>query len=83
MPRPRDPMLKEFQLFEDGDTAIMSLELTGTHRGPFFGHEATGRPIAWSAVAVYRCNPELTKVHHETWAYDSGVILRQITEGSP
>jgi predicted ester cyclase len=67
------------EIFEDGNTAIMSLEITGTHRGPFFGHEATGRRIAWSAVAVYRCNAELTKVHHETWAYDSGVIIRQIT----
>jgi steroid delta-isomerase-like uncharacterized protein len=67
------------EIWEDGDTAIMSLELTGTHRGPFFGYEATGRPVAWSAVAVYRCNEERTKVHHETWAYDSGVIVRQLS----
>jgi predicted ester cyclase len=67
------------EIWEDGNTAIMSLRLTGTHRGPFFGYAATGRPIAWSAVAVYRCYDELTKVHHETWASDSGVIGRQIT----
>jgi steroid delta-isomerase-like uncharacterized protein len=66
------------EIWEDGQTAVMALDVSGTHSGPMYGHEASGRRITWSAVAVYRCNEEMTKVHHETWAYDSGTIIRQI-----
>ena len=56
----------------------MVLDLSGTHSAEFLGEPASGRKIEWRAVAVYRCNDELTKVHHETFAYDTGIILRQI-----
>jgi steroid delta-isomerase-like uncharacterized protein len=66
------------EIYEDGKTAVMVLNLSGTHSADFLGEPASGRRVTWRAVAVYRCNDELTKVHYETFAYDTGIILRQI-----
>jgi steroid delta-isomerase-like uncharacterized protein len=66
------------EIYEDGKTAVMVLNLSGTHSAEFLGEPASGKRIEWRAVAVYRCNDELTKVHYETFAYDTGIILRQI-----
>ena len=67
------------EIYEDGRTAVMVLKLSGTHSADFLGHPASGKKIEWRAVAVYRCNDDCTKVHYETFAYDTGIIVRQIT----
>ena len=67
------------EIYEDGKTAVMVLNLSGTHSAEFLGHPASGRRIEWRAVAVYRCNDDCTRVHYETFAYDTGIIVRQIT----
>ena len=66
------------EIYEDGKTAVMVLNLSGTHSAEFLGHAASGKRIEWRAVAVYRCNDDCTKVHYETFAYDTGIIVRQI-----
>jgi steroid delta-isomerase-like uncharacterized protein len=66
------------EIYEDGKTAVMVLNLSGTHSADFLGFPPSGKKIEWRAVAVYRCNDELTKVHYETFAYDTGIITRQI-----
>jgi steroid delta-isomerase-like uncharacterized protein len=66
------------EIYEDGKTAVMVLNLSGTHSAEFLGEPASGKKVEWRAVAVYRCNDDCTKVAYETFAYDTGIILRQI-----
>ena len=52
------------------------------YTGELYGAPATGRRVAFPAVAVYRCNDDNTMVRHETLAYDTGFIIAQVREGS-
>jgi steroid delta-isomerase-like uncharacterized protein len=38
----------------DGDTCIARMYWTGTHRGEYRGHAATGREFAYPGAAVFR-----------------------------
>lgn len=41
-------------LIGEGDTVVMRLVFTGTHRGRFMGHPPTGRPVRMSGVHIAR-----------------------------
>lgn len=36
-----------------GGVVLAELEIEGTHRGPFLGHDATGRLISWPTTGVW------------------------------
>jgi steroid delta-isomerase-like uncharacterized protein len=38
----------------DGDTVVIGVERTGTHRGEFDGIPATGQPAAWTGIEMLR-----------------------------
>jgi predicted ester cyclase len=40
-------------LIAEGDKLVASLTYTGTHKGPMFGIEATGRRISYAGVAIF------------------------------
>jgi steroid delta-isomerase-like uncharacterized protein len=42
------------ELIAEGDTVVQRFTITGTHRGPFMGLPATGRPIRFSGVSFFR-----------------------------
>ncbi|HVR88312.1 MAG TPA: ester cyclase [Candidatus Limnocylindria bacterium] len=43
-----------FAIVADGDTVVARYELSGTHRGPLFGIEPTGRAVHLDEVVFYR-----------------------------
>lgn len=73
-----DLKIEPLEIFEEGRNAVMYLRLSGTHRGRWMGVEPTGRRISYRAVAIYRCNEDCSKVHYETFSYDSATILAQL-----
>lgn len=68
------------EIIDIGNDSVMVLEISGDHTGELYGVPATGRRVAFPAVAIYRCNAENTMVRHETLAYDTGFIIAQIQE---
>ncbi|CAN5719102.1 hypothetical protein BH23CHL3_BH23CHL3_07290 [soil metagenome] len=38
----------------DDDKVAFAYTLTGTHQGPFMGHEATGKPISILGMQIFR-----------------------------
>lgn len=42
------------ELLRDGDRVVARFTLRGTHRGPFRGHPATGRPVEAQGCTIYR-----------------------------
>jgi predicted ester cyclase len=73
-----DVRIEPKEIIDAHDVSVMVITISGTHTGDLYGHPATGKRVSWPAVAVYRCNPECTKVRHETLAYDTGFMLSQI-----
>lgn len=49
----------------DGDTCIARMYWSGTHRGDYRGHPATGRSVAYPGMAVFRFADGLIT---EVWA---------------
>ena len=41
-------------LIAEGDKVVERFTLHGTHQGDFMGVPATGRPVSWTSLAVYR-----------------------------
>lgn len=70
------------EIIDAGTNSVMVLEISGDHTGDLYGYPATGVRVSFPAVAVYRCTEDLTKVRHETLAYDTGFIIAQIS-GEP
>lgn len=66
------------EIIDMGNNSVMVIEISGDHTGDLYGVAATGRRVAFPAVAVYRCNDDNSMVRHETLAYDTGFILAQI-----
>lgn len=42
------------ELIAEGDRVVERLTLRGTHLGEFMGIAPTGKPVSWTAIAVYR-----------------------------
>ncbi len=45
---------KEFAIFGDGDKLVQYWSFSGTHSGPFFGIERTGKPVNIEGVTLIR-----------------------------
>ena len=71
-----DFKIKPIEIFEDGNTAVMHLELSGTHSAPFWGVPASGRKITYREVAIYRCTPDNSLVDYETIAMDTAAVTK-------
>jgi len=41
-------------LVAEGDRVIERMTLRGTHLGEFMGLAPTGKPVSWTAIAIYR-----------------------------
>ncbi len=60
----------------EGDRVAVRLRFEGTHQGPFRGIEATGRPISFGAIRIYRLVGGKVV---ETWAnQDSPGLIQQL-----
>jgi predicted ester cyclase len=55
------------EVFAVGDRIVTRVSLTGTHRGIVLGRPATGRPVHWSTIEVWRVENGLLA---ERWAQD-------------
>ena len=64
----------------EGDRVAMRVVITGTHRGRFFGHEPSGRPVSVEQFHFVQVNPQGQCTRH--WA-NVGLddLLRQISAG--
>jgi predicted ester cyclase len=38
----------------DGGKVVIHITFSGSHVGPFFGCEPTGKPVSWTSIEVYR-----------------------------
>lgn len=74
-----DFRISPLEIWEDGNTAVMHLELSGTHSAEYWGVPATGRKITYREVAIYRCVEDNSVVHHETIAMDKAALVQQLT----
>ena len=66
------------EIIDTGTTSIMRLIISGDHTGDLYGFAPTGIRVSFPAIAIYKCNDEMTMVAHETLAYDTGVIIDQV-----
>jgi steroid delta-isomerase-like uncharacterized protein len=69
----------------EGDRVAMRVVITGTHQGPFFGHEPSGRPVSIEQYHFVQVNSQGQCTRH--WANIAlDDLLRQIgasTTGNP
>ncbi|MEV4128030.1 ester cyclase [Nocardia sp. NPDC049707] len=68
-------------LLVDGDYIAVHFTVTGTHRGPFRGIEATGRRMTISEFTLYRLEDGKFA---DVWDHaDMDALMRQIGQGDP
>jgi steroid delta-isomerase-like uncharacterized protein len=60
-------------IFGQGDEVVVRLVVTGTQKGALLGIPATGRPVRWDAVDVYRLKHG--KISQEWAAEDLTAVL--------
>ncbi len=60
----------------EGDTVVHHWTITGTHNGPLFGMDPTGRAVNYRGASMFRLRKgEIT----EAWLYpDRGTMQRQL-----
>ncbi|MFQ6043361.1 MAG: ester cyclase, partial [Candidatus Poribacteria bacterium] len=63
-------------LIAEGDMVVGRWTVTATHQGDFFGIPATGKPVQWTAINMFRFADG--KIAESWWAYDALGILQQI-----
>ncbi|GAC1487053.1 MAG: ester cyclase [Candidatus Limnocylindrales bacterium] len=49
-----DPQWTVHDLVAERDLVMVRWTLAGTHRGPFLGVNATGRPVSFNGIDIYR-----------------------------
>jgi steroid delta-isomerase-like uncharacterized protein len=72
-------------VFSSGDRAVARLRVTGTHKGPFMGMPATGKPVDVSLIDITRFGDD--GLAREHWGVADQLALMQqlgaIPAGSP
>jgi hypothetical protein len=64
-------------LVEEGDMIAARIRLHGIHRGPFFGHPASGRRVAWYGAPMFSFEGERIR---DLWVLgDIHGLLRQLS----
>jgi steroid delta-isomerase-like uncharacterized protein len=63
-------------IFEDGDTVVLEIVCTGTHKGTFLGIEATNKNISYRSVVFYKFIGG--KISQTRAVYDQMGLLEQI-----
>jgi predicted ester cyclase len=63
-----DLIAEEQDMIASEDLVVMRLLVTATHKGDLLGIPATGLPVSWNAVDIYRVNDD-GKISEE-WAAD-------------
>jgi steroid delta-isomerase-like uncharacterized protein len=63
-----DLIAEEQDMVASDDLVVMRLLVTATHKGDLLGIPATGLPVSWNAVDIYRVNDD-GKISEE-WAAD-------------
>lgn len=63
-----DLIAEEQDMIASDDLVVMRLLVTATHKGDLLGIPATGLPVSWNAVDIYRVNDD-GKISEE-WAAD-------------
>ena len=63
-----DLVAEEQDVVACGDLVVLRLLVTATHKGDLLGIPATGRPVSWNAIDIYRINDD-GKISEE-WAAD-------------
>ena len=76
-----DLHLTEKDIVAEGDTVAIRLSADAPQDGSLFGIPATGRPVHWDAVDMYRLSDGL--IVEEWAAEDTGSILSQVGEYTP
>jgi predicted ester cyclase len=71
----------ERDIVAEGSLVAVRLTVTATHKGELLGIAATGRPLKWDAVDVYRLAD--TKIAEEWVADDVLAILNQVGAYTP
>jgi predicted ester cyclase len=66
------------EIIDAGTISVMRLVISGDHTGELYGLAPTGIRVSFPAIAIYKCNDEMTMVAHETLAYDTGFIVDQV-----
>jgi predicted ester cyclase len=63
-----DLVAEEQDVIASGDLVVLRLLVTATHKGDLLGIPATGGPVSWNAIDIYRINDD-GKISEE-WAAD-------------
>ena len=63
-----DLVAEEQDVIASGDLVVLRLLVTATQKGDLLGIAATGRPVSWNAIDIYRINDD-GKISEE-WAAD-------------
>jgi steroid delta-isomerase-like uncharacterized protein len=63
-----DLIAEEQDMIASDDLVVMRLLVTASHKGDLLGIPATGLPVSWNAVDIYRVNDD-GKISEE-WAAD-------------
>ncbi len=67
-------------IFAAEDRVAVRLSFRGTHRGSFQGIPATGRPVAFTSIEIYRVTGD--RLAEEWVSPDLSTLMRQITDPS-
>ncbi|MBJ6764387.1 ester cyclase [Myxococcaceae bacterium JPH2] len=69
------------EVFSEGDKVACRVTTHATHRGPFLGFAATGRPIAYSVIDILRFTADGRLI--ERWGLVDEASLRQQLSAGP
>lgn len=67
-------------IFSTEDRVAVRLSFRGMHRGSFQGIPATGRPVAFTSIEIYRVSGD--RLAEEWVSPDMSTLMRQITDPS-
>ncbi len=71
----------KFKVRAEGDTVAVRFTIEATQQGDLFGIPATGRPLRWDAVDIYRLSDR--KIVEEWAADDMAAVLHQLGAYTP